>query len=145
MRDPRALFSSAAAGRSLHLSVRCGMVLNDKWYTVLWAVGFSLLFLCLSVPAVNAEEGGRVFARPCNTYSTSKDFIRRASAFCLTQPRQRQCERRSADYFAQCGFSGNFKELSRAANTDLLLMFVFAKVPDIAHRSRQADSAIAIR
>lgn len=106
---------------------------RSRCMEIVCAALLALALVLLSVPRVFADDA-RIFSQPCERSPSARSFARRSAAYCLTQPNKKLCERRSSEYFARCGFDGNFKALSREAHADLLLMFVFAKVPSIAHR-----------
>ena len=81
-----------------------------------------ILFICtISVP-VRAEE--QFLNRSCNEYSSGKAFARKSVAACLRVSNSRRCERDAQKYFERCGFDGDYSELSRKIQSELLTVIV---------------------
>ena len=105
--------------------------MNKFGGVVVHLVAFALfiLFVCtISVPA-NAEEA--FLTRSCNEYSSSRAFVRKSVATCLSVSNSRRCERDSQKYFERCGYEGDFNELSRKIQSELLTVIVLKSAPSL--------------
>lgn len=87
------------------------------------------LFICsVSVP-VRAEEA--FLSRSCQEYSSSQEFVKKAVVGCLKAANSRRCERNAQKFFEQCGYEGDFSELSTKVASDLLTVIVLHGTPSL--------------
>lgn len=89
---------------------------------------FWLLMLALSVPAL-AED---LFSRySCNEFGSGKSFVKKAVVGCLQTRESRKCERQAENFFMQCGYEGQYREISAKVHSDLLVLIVLQGTPSL--------------
>ena len=93
-------------------------------------MALSWLLVCISVPAI-AEDRTNPFYKACNSYKSSKDYVKQSSYFCVKQRRSKDCAKAAKAYFELCEFEGDFVRISKQIHTDMLFMFVLVKAPSV--------------
>ncbi len=90
---------------------------------------FVLFVSTISVPAF-AEELS-FLNKNCSEYSSGRAFVKKAVMSCLRLSNSRRCERQAESYFEQCGFEGDYVELSDKIRSDLLMLIVLQGTPSL--------------
>ena len=105
---------------------------------------FTILGAMLGGP-VQAEDADTPFSKSCAHYRSGTDFVRQAGYYCLKQPNVKSCDRRIPEYFDRCNFEGNFKRISSKVHTDMLIMLLMGKAPELVKTRNPSKSGTARR
>ena len=71
-------------------------------------------------PAVAPWERG------CGHFSSDRDFVSSASAYCLRQQNQKVCHRKALETFTRCGYSSDYVKLSKRVHAKMLVVLALA-------------------
>lgn len=88
------------------------------------------LAVCGSFASIDAQPRHQVSAAPwergCNQFSSDREFVSSASAYCLRQQNQKICHRKALERFSQCGYSSDYVKLSKRVHAKMLVVLALA-------------------
>ena len=87
-----------------------------------WLSGLILAGALCCAGAAAAQPVDNPFTKACREYRTPADFVRQAGLHCLQQGGRRGCDSRSAAYFQECRFDGNYSTIAAKVHSELLLL-----------------------
>ena len=104
---------------------------------------FALAALAIVVASIfpvtaRAEQQDTIFDRHCGYYHSSRDFVQKASLFCIGKTRTKNCAQQARQYCQPCNFRGDYNRISSEVHTGMLFMLVLAGAPEMAHLKHQS-------
>lgn len=88
---------------------------------------FSILaVLSLSVASAEQSAPPPPWVKECRLFKSPRDYVSKATMFCLRSANQRACHKEAAAQFASCKFTGNYERMSQAMHAKMLLVLALA-------------------
>ena len=108
-----------------------------------------VLALMLVLGASNADAvikpGFNPFLQECSFYPSELDFVVQAAYYCVRDRSITHCDRRAEKYFQKCSFDGDYKELSSKAYTEMLVVMVIGRTPELASPTKKRRNTPIVR
>lgn len=96
-----------------------------KQLIVLFVFGLTMNLVGMR-SALAAKEQLAPWMLACSEYSTSNEFIKGSSLYCLKRDNSRACHEAARQRFVECGFDGNYEKLSKRLHAKMLLFIALA-------------------
>lgn len=92
----------------------------------------SMLFVATSA---QADREDNIFARHCGYYHSARDFVQKASLYCISKSSRtetKSCVEHAKAYFQQCSYRGDYERISSEVHAGVLFMLVLAGAPEVS-------------
>jgi hypothetical protein len=112
-----------------------------KTSIVVLSIFIGAVFSILTPASARADHDQTVFDRHCGYYHSSRDFVQKASLYCLGKPNRsdtKDCVEHAKEYFHQCSFRGDYERISTEVHAGMLFMLVLAGAPEVSHLKHES-------
>jgi hypothetical protein len=93
----------------------------------LFALSFAVM---TTLGAIEAQPSTHTSSAPwergCSHFSSDREFVSNASAYCLRQQNQKVCHRKALETFSRCGYSSDYVKLSKRVHAKMLVVLALA-------------------
>lgn len=99
------------------------------------AVFTAIASVLLCTSAAQAERDDTIFARHCGYYHSARDFVQKASLYCISKSNRsetKSCVEQAKAYFQQCSYRGDYERISTEVHAGVLFMLVLAGAPEVS-------------